>query len=77
MNQTDIDWFRDALSTICDELADITESKEAKELIADPDGRGGLDFSWAGFFFDRAYDEMRKSLKEARRMKPIKEDLGK
>ena len=76
MNQKDIDWFKDALSSVCDELADIQASKEAREDAADPDGQGGFGYSWAGRHFDAGYDLIQRALGEARKLHPItKEDL--
>jgi hypothetical protein len=76
MNQQDIDWFKAALSHVCDMLADITAKKEDLENAADPDGRGGIGYSWAGRHFDEGYDLVRKALGEARKLQPIiTEDL--
>ena len=78
MNQKDIDWFKGVLDDVCDMLADIDHKKEDLENAADPDGRGGLDFGYAGLRFDDGYKKLRWALDTARHMKPVTmEDLDK
>lgn len=78
MNAKDIAWFKGVLGDITDVMADIATQKEDLENIADPDGRGSLDFGEAGTFFDKAHDLIIRAEKAARIMKPITaEDLDK
>ena len=76
MNLKDIYWFKDQLGEVADLMADLANKKEELENAADPDGRGGLGYGWAGQYFDAAHEAITKAVNVARKLQPItQEDL--